>query len=113
MGSSNGNRWGPLRGPQPTETAMKTWFGLLLTLFLTSVQAQPYGPNINATQAHKVMHAALAEARKLGLSMSIAVVDTAGQLVLFERMDDAQHGAGPVAQDKAASAALFKAPTAL
>lgn len=92
---------------------MKILPALLLALWLPSVQAQAYGPNIDSAQAHQVMQAALAEAKRQNLRLAIAIVDTGGQLVLFERMDEAQHGAGPVAQDKAASAALFKAPTAL
>jgi len=43
--------------------------------------------------------------------MVVAIVDTAGQLVYFERMDDAQTGSVQVAQSKARSAALFKRPT--
>ena len=43
--------------------------------------------------------------------MAIAVVDTAGQLVAFERMDSTQYGSIGVSQDKAVSAALFRRPT--
>ena len=41
----------------------------------------------------------------------MAVVDTAGQLVAFERMDNTQSGSINVAQDKASSAAMYRRPT--
>ena len=53
----------------------------------------------------------LAEARKMGIPMAVAVVDNAGLLVAFERMDNTQNGSVLVAQDKASSAALFRRPT--
>jgi glc operon protein GlcG len=39
------------------------------------------------------------------------VVDTAGQLMAFERMDNTQIGSIGVAQDKAVSAAIFRRST--
>jgi uncharacterized protein GlcG (DUF336 family) len=43
--------------------------------------------------------------------MAAAVVDPAGLLVYFEKMDNTQLGSVTVAQKKARSAALFKRPT--
>ncbi|HEX4133791.1 MAG TPA: heme-binding protein [Bryobacteraceae bacterium] len=43
--------------------------------------------------------------------MAVAVVDTAGYLVYFERMPDTQLGSVEVAIDKAKSAALFRRAT--
>jgi glc operon protein GlcG len=43
--------------------------------------------------------------------MAVAVVDTGGHLVYFEKMDDTQTGSVAVAVAKARSAALFKRPT--
>ena len=43
--------------------------------------------------------------------MAVAVVDIAGELVYFEKMDDTQNGSVKVAVAKARSAALFKRPT--
>jgi uncharacterized protein GlcG (DUF336 family) len=43
--------------------------------------------------------------------MAIAIVDTAGDLVYFERMDHTQVGSVDIAQSKARSAARFKRPT--
>jgi uncharacterized protein GlcG (DUF336 family) len=45
------------------------------------------------------------------LPMAIAIVDNAGQLVAFERMDNTQTGSINVSQDKAVSAATFRRPT--
>ena len=69
-------------------------------------QVPQYGANVNHEQARKAIAGAVADARKQNLPMAIAVVDTAGQLVAFERMDNTQFGSIAVSQDKAASAAL-------
>ena len=74
-------------------------------------QVPQYGANVNHEQARKALAAAVAEARKQSLPMAVAVVDTAGQLVAFERMDNTQTGSIGVAQDKAVSAAMFRRPT--
>jgi glc operon protein GlcG len=71
----------------------------------------PYGASIDVANAKKVAAAAVAEARKNNWNMAVAVVDTAGNLVYFEKMDGTQIGSVNVAQDKARSAALFKRPT--
>jgi uncharacterized protein GlcG (DUF336 family) len=70
-----------------------------------------YGPNINIETAKKIAAPALAEARKNNWNMAIAIVDTAGDLVYFEKMDDTQIGSTGVAISKARSAARFKRPT--
>jgi len=71
----------------------------------------PYGISISPDNAKKIAAAAIAEARKNNWAMAVAVVDTAGILVYFERMPDTQLGSVQVAQDKAKSAALFRRPT--
>jgi len=43
--------------------------------------------------------------------MAVAVVDTGGYLVYFERMQDTQLGSVQIAMEKAKSAALFRRPT--
>jgi glc operon protein GlcG len=70
-----------------------------------------YGLAIGIEHAKKAASAALAEARTNGWIMAVAVVDPAGLLVYFEKMDDTQNGSVAVAQAKARSAALFKRPT--
>jgi uncharacterized protein GlcG (DUF336 family) len=71
---------------------------------------QPYGP-ITLEAAKKVAAPALAEASRNNWAMAVAVVDGAGDLVYFEKMDATQSGSVAVAIDKARSAALFKRPT--
>ncbi len=71
----------------------------------------PYGNSITVDDARKAATAAVAEAKKNGWFMAVAVVDTDGDLVYFERMENVQHGSVKVAQGKARSAALFKRPT--
>jgi glc operon protein GlcG len=71
----------------------------------------PYGVPITADSAKKIAAAAIAEARKNNWSMAVAIVDTGGYLVYFERMQDTQLGSVEVSIEKAKSAALFRRPT--
>ena len=68
----------------------------------------PYGVSIGLDRAKQVMAAAEAEAKKRNWKMSIAVVDTNGELVHFSRMEGAQIGAGPVSVGKARTSARFR-----
>ena len=70
-----------------------------------------YGPPLTTEQARKAASLALAEARANNWTMAAAVVDPAGILVYFERIDDTQNASSKIAIDKARSAALFKRPT--
>ncbi len=70
-----------------------------------------YGPSITVDQAKTVAAPALAEARKNQWTMAVAIVDTAGDLVYFEKMDQTQLGSVEVSIGKARSAARFKRPT--
>ena len=71
----------------------------------------PYGPPISTDNAKKIATAAIAEARKNNWAMAVAIVDTGGYLVYFERMQDTQLGSVEVSIEKAKSAALFRRPT--
>ncbi len=71
----------------------------------------PYGMSIGIDLAKKAAAAALAEARRNNFYMVVAIVDTAGNLVYFEKMDGAQNGSVTVAVEKARSSALFRRPT--
>src|SRR5579864_1673395 len=71
----------------------------------------PYGTSIAADAAKKIAAAALAEARKNKWAMAVAVVDTGGYLVYFERMPDTQLGSVGISIEKAKSSALFRRPT--
>jgi glc operon protein GlcG len=70
-----------------------------------------YGASITAAAAKNVAAAAIAEAQRNHWAMAVAIVDTGGHLVYFEKMDQTQTGSVMVAQEKARSAALFKRPT--
>lgn len=79
-----------------------------------SVLAQappPYGEAISIEQARKVIAAAEAEAKKNEWPVAIAVVDGAGFLVAFARLDNTQLGSVEVALQKAKTSALFRRPT--
>ena len=71
----------------------------------------PYGMPIVLDAAKKAAAAASAEAHKNSWNMAIAIVDTGGHLVYFEKMDNTQTGSVDVAVEKARSAALFRRPT--
>lgn len=61
--------------------------------------------------ARAVIEAAHAEARKLGVAMTCAVVDSGDQLVAFERMDGADLVGVTLAPDKAFTALVNRMPT--
>ncbi|HZQ13114.1 MAG TPA: heme-binding protein [Pseudolabrys sp.] len=71
----------------------------------------PYGENIKLDMAKKVADAAMAEATKRGWPMCITVVDTSGELVFFEKMDECQYASIVISQNKARAAARFRRPT--
>ena len=71
----------------------------------------PYGPSIGIEASKRVAAASVAEARKNGWFMAIAIVDPAGDLVYFEKMDNTQAASVAIAVDKARSSARFKRPT--
>lgn len=61
--------------------------------------------------ARKIMAAAEAEARKNNWTVAIAVVDEAGHLIAFHKLDDTQVGSIDIAIGKARTAARMKRPT--
>ena len=71
----------------------------------------PYGPAVTLAQAERILDAARAEAARRSFTMSFAVVDPAGELVSFERMDGTQNASTEVAHAKARSAARFRRST--
>lgn len=93
--------------------------GMLLAAVLTAAclstgalaQVPQYGLSVTLEQAKKAMAAADAEARKNNWPVAIAIVDTAGHLVLYQKHDNTQTASVLVAQDKAVSAAIYRRPT--
>jgi glc operon protein GlcG len=71
----------------------------------------PYGPPILLDRAQAVIIAAVAEAKKRNWKMNIAVVDSGGSLVAFQRMDGAMLASIQIAEHKARAAATFRRPT--
>ena len=71
----------------------------------------PYGAPITLEHAEGAIAAAVAEARKRGWKLDIAVVDSGGNLVAFQRMDGAQLGSIQIAEHKARAAAIFRRET--
>lgn len=68
-------------------------------------------PAMTFADAQKMMTACKAEAQKSKWNVSIAIVDDAGYLVLFERMDGAGPTTAEVAPGKARTAALTRRPS--
>jgi glc operon protein GlcG len=90
------------------------WFMATLALCGGTLLAQmpnPYGAPISLEEAKKPLAAAMAEAAKNHWTMAIAIVDTSGNLVYYEKMDNTQIASANVAIDKARSAVLYKRPT--
>ena len=70
-----------------------------------------YGAAIGLDSAKKIATVAIDEARRNNWMMAVAIVDPAGDLVYFERLDHTQAASTRIAVDKARSAARFKRPT--
>jgi uncharacterized protein GlcG (DUF336 family) len=71
--------------------------------------SQAAGLTLAAAKA--CLKAAMAEGRAMRVAMSVAVVDSGGQLVAFERMDGADLVSIQLAQDKAWTALMNRMPT--
>ena len=61
--------------------------------------------------AKKMMAAAEAEALRNDWKVTIAIVDSGANLILFQRLDDVQAGSVDIAIGKARTAVNFKRPT--
>src|SRR3954466_1245559 len=71
----------------------------------------PYGRPISLDRAQAIIHAAIAEAKKRNWKMNVAVADSAGNLVAFQRMDGAMLASIQIAEHKARAAVTFRRPT--
>jgi glc operon protein GlcG len=96
---------------RPILVCLVVFLPLMLAASAVAQMPNPYGASITVDNAKKVAAPAVAEARKNNWTVAVAVVDTGGNLVYFEKMDSTQIGSIRVAIDKAHSAALFKRPT--
>jgi glc operon protein GlcG len=93
---------------------------LVLSLaLLTSVSAgaqtpappPAYGMPIGLEQAKKIMAGAETEAKKNNWPVVIVILDSGGQLVMLQRLDNAQWGSVDIAKEKARSAVALRRPT--
>jgi uncharacterized protein GlcG (DUF336 family) len=73
----------------------------------------PYGAPVSIETARKATAAAIAEGKKNGWTVAVAVVDPGGVLVYFERMDGTLTASSDIAIGKARSAVAFKRSTKL
>ena len=71
----------------------------------------PYGAPIKLDAALKLVAAAEAEAGKHQWPVAVTVVDSAGLLVAFHRLDNTQLGSIEVSLEKAKTSALFRRPS--
>lgn len=71
----------------------------------------PYSNALTLDIAKKCLTAAEAESKKNGWNMAIAVVDTGGHLVAFQRMDSTQIASVRIAIEKARTANNFRRPS--
>ena len=71
----------------------------------------PYDPPISLDRAQSLIDAAVAEAKKRNWKMNVAVVDSGGNLVAFQRMDGAMLASIQIAEHMARAAATFRRPT--
>ena len=71
----------------------------------------PYGPPISLERAQAAINGVVAEAKKRDWKMNVAVVDSGGNLVAFQRMDGAMLASIQIAEHKARAAATFRRET--
>jgi glc operon protein GlcG len=93
----------------------KIALGVALAVTVGVVSAQDrrpgYGSPLNTATAKKLAAGTIAECAKNGWNVAVAVVDTHGGLVYFERMEDTQYASNDIAIGKAKAAATYRRPT--
>ena len=87
--------------------------GILATAFCVSVRAQTLSiMTLDQAGAQTVLHAAQERAQQRNAPSAIAVVDPAGDLLAFQRMDGVRPASADLAIAKARTAARLQRPTA-
>ena len=93
----------------------KILLGLSLAAFATIAAAQDqrpgYGPSISTAAAKRVAAGVIGECAKNNWNIAVAVVDTSGGLIYFERMEDTQSASLEIAVLKARAAATYRRTT--
>src|SRR6202162_1233574 len=87
--------------------------GILATVFCLSVRAQTINVmTLDQAGAQAVLQAARESAQQRNAPSAIAVVDPAGDLLAFQRMDGVRPASADLAIEKARTAARLQRPTA-
>ena len=93
----------------------RTILSLSIALFAAAAAAQDqrpaYGPDVSLAAAKKIAAGVVAECQKNNWNVAVAVVDTHGTLMYFEKMEDTQYASADIAIAKARAAATFRRPT--
>ena len=103
-------------------TILSLALGAALLVAVTTASAQtqpatpppppaPYGMPITNDQAKKAMAAAEAEAKKNNWPVAIVILDSGGQMVMMQRLDNTQWGSTDIAKEKARTAVALRRPT--
>jgi glc operon protein GlcG len=86
---------------------------MLATVFCLSVRAQTVNVRVlDQAGAERVLQAARESLQRLNAPSAIAVVDPAGDLLAFQRMDGVRPASADLAIEKARTAARLRRPTA-
>src|SRR6516165_4635107 len=91
------------------------WTGLCLAIVMESAIAQdlPTKPVLTLDASERILDSAITEAKRLNAPHgSFAVVDDAGYLLVFKRIDNSLPATAQVAVGKARTAAIFRTPSA-
>jgi glc operon protein GlcG len=97
-----------------SKTIMQVLSVATLTVFAASALAQQrpdYGTPVTITQAKKIAAGVVAECQSNKWNVAVAVVDTHGSLVYFERVENTQTASMDIAIMKAKAAATYRRPT--
>ena len=70
-----------------------------------------YGPDITVETAKKIATATIAECASNKWNVAVAITNTHGSLVYYERMNNTQSASARIAVDKASAAAMYRRPT--
>ncbi|MEM7173098.1 MAG: heme-binding protein [Pseudomonadota bacterium] len=98
---------------------MKKYTISILSMFALAMISAPalsqdrpdYGPPVDSATAKQIGIATIEACRAENWNVAVAVVDTHGFLVYFERMDNTQTASVEIAQIKASAAATYRRTT--
>jgi glc operon protein GlcG len=97
-----------------TKSLLRILSALALAIFAAQAAAQDrpgYGPSVTTAQAKKIAAGVIAECAANKWNIAVAIVDTHGVLIYFERMEDTQYASSKIAVMKARAAATYRRPT--